>query len=376
MKGESMPARRPRYEKPKRSGRPNKLRRGDPTFTVQPVTAKPRPKKLIIPRPVAIQEEGSSDSGLEPSKPIPAKSFPAKARSAEREGKPFRFPAKARYLETDSKRERRIHRPPSVEFEANESHESSELIYGRHSVQAALESQRSLNRIWVTSRLRYDPRFHQLLTQAKANGVVIDEVTPSRLDQLTQQANHQGIAAQAAPYEYLELGDLIRQAQEASPQPVIVIAEGLTDPHNLGAIIRTSEALGVQGLVIPQRRAAGITATVAKVAAGALETFPVARVVNLSRALEELKTAGFWIYGLTTIASQPLHSIEFTGPIALVVGAEGEGLNLSTQKNCDGLVMIPLQGQTASLNVSVATGMGLYEVYRQRWLQTLHLGRG
>lgn len=250
-----------------------------------------------------------------------------------------------------------------------------DLIYGRHSVMAALESERSLNRIWVTPRLRYDARFHSLLQTAKANGTVISEVEPQRLDQLTQRANHQGIAAQATPYDYVELDTLIDTAKAASTQPVLVVADGITDPHNLGAIIRTAEALGAQGLVIPQRRAVGITSTVAKVAAGALETLPVARVVNLTRALETLKEAGFWIYGTASEASQPVHTVTFSGPIALVVGAEGEGLSLLTQRSCDQLIAVPLAGKTPSLNASVAAGMVLYEIYRQRWSNTLPIDR-
>jgi 23S rRNA (guanosine2251-2'-O)-methyltransferase len=147
------------------------------------------------------------------------------------------------------------------------------------------------------------------------------------------------------------------------------MAEGLTDPHNLGAIIRTSEAIGAQGLILPQRRAVGITSTVMKVAAGALETFPVARVVNLNRALEELKQAGFWIYGTSATASQPVYQVNFSGPIVLVVGSEGEGLSRLIEQSCDVLVSIPLEGTTPSLNVSVATGMTLYEIYRQRRLR-------
>jgi 23S rRNA (guanosine2251-2'-O)-methyltransferase len=272
----------------------------------------------------------------------------------------------------DQPRTEHRYQPPANPESSSES-ESDDLIYGRHAVMAALESDRSINRIWVTSRLRYDPRFHQVLTYVKMQGVVVDEVSLSRLDQLTHRAPHQGIVAQAAPYAYVDLDDLIHKAKQASDQPILLIAEGLTDPHNLGAIIRTSEAMGVQGLVIPQRRAVGVTSTVAKVAAGALENFSVSRVVNLSRALEQLKSAGFWIYGLSMSASQPLHSLTFTGPIALVVGSEGEGLSLLTQRNCDGLVMIPLQGRTESLNASVALGMGVYEVCRQRWQRTLHL---
>lgn len=263
--------------------------------------------------------------------------------------------------------------------EAGQSHhldtESEELIYGRHPVLTALQNERNLNRIWVTARLRYDPRFHTLLLQAKANGTVIDEVEPRRLDQMTQGANHQGIAAQVAPYEYVDLGDLITTAKAASEHPVLVVADGITDPHNLGAIIRTAEALGIQGLIIPQRRAVGVTATVVKVAAGALEHFPVARVVNLSRALEDLKTAGFWIYGMSAEASQPIHAVQFSGATAVVIGSEGDGLSLLTQRTCDSLVAIPLKGNTPSLNASVATGMVLYEIHRQRISDTLRLNR-
>lgn len=264
---------------------------------------------------------------------------------------------------------------PKVEVLEVIEQEEPELIYGRHPVLTALENQRTLNRIWITTRLRYDERFHSLLTNAKGNGTVIDEVDPRRLDQLTDGANHQGVVAQVAPYEYVELADLIEKAKATSEQPVLVVADGITDPHNLGAIIRTAEAMGAQGLVIPQRRAVGITATVAKVAAGALENFAVARVVNLTRALEDLKAGGFWIYGLAAEANQPIQAVQFSGAIALVIGAEGDGLSLLIQRSCDHLVSIALAGKTPSLNASVAAGMAIYEIYRQRGSKTLHLNR-
>ena len=254
------------------------------------------------------------------------------------------------------------------------STEETDLIYGRHPVLTALENERSINRLWITTRLRYDPRFHHLILQAKDNGAVIDEVEPIRLDQITGRANHQGIAAQIAPYTYIELEDLIAKSKSIT-DPVIVVADGITDPHNLGAIIRTAEAIGAHGLVIPQRRAAGITSTVVKVAAGALETFPVSRVVNLGRALEQLKEQGFWIYGTAVTGSEPLQSVKFSGPVVLVVGGEGEGLGMLTQRSCDVLVSIPLQGKTPSLNASVATGMALYEIYRQKSQNTLYLDK-
>lgn len=260
-----------------------------------------------------------------------------------------------------------------VSINEPEAEETQDLLYGRHPVLTAMESERSLNRIWVTNKLRYDPRFLSLLNQAKANGAVIDEVEPRRLNQLVPGANHQGIVAQVAAYEYTELDDLIVRAKAATEQPVIVVADGITDPHNLGAIIRTAEALGAQGIVIPQRRAVGVTSTVMKVAAGAIENLPVSRVVNLSRALEQLKAAGFWIYGTASGSSQPIHTVKFAKASALVIGAEGEGLGMLTQRMCDVLVSVPLSGTTPSLNASVAAGMALYEVFRQRWENTIHI---
>ncbi|MEO6862378.1 MAG: 23S rRNA (guanosine(2251)-2'-O)-methyltransferase RlmB [Microcoleus sp.] len=251
--------------------------------------------------------------------------------------------------------------------------DTDDMIYGRHAVQAALETNQVLNRIWVVPHLRYDPRFHSLLTEAKANGSIIDEVDDLRLDYITRKANHQGVAAQVSAYEYLDLSELIAQAKAACEDPVIVVAEGLNDPHNLGAIIRTAEALGSQGMVIPQRRAVGITSAVRKVAAGALENLPVARVVNLNRALEDLKEAGFWIYGTAAGVGDSVETIKFSGPTVLVVGGEADGLSLLIQRGCDGLVSIPLRGKTPSLNVSVATGMALYEIYRQRGPKKFHV---
>ena len=273
---------------------------------------------------------------------------------------------------------RKIENPVSFDQDVLEpagtvSEQDNDMIYGRHPVLAALENQRQINRIWLLTKLRYDPQFHSLILQAKANGTVIDEVEARRLSQITNGGNHQGIAAQVSPYDYIELTDLIEQAKAVSEQPVILVADSISDPHNLGAIIRTAEAVGAQGLVIPQRRAAGVTSTVMKVGAGALETFPVARVVNLSRALEELKAAGFWIYGTVANSGKLLHTVEFTGPIVLVIGSEGEGLGLLTQKACDFLISIPLQGKTPSLNASVAAAMSLYEVYRQRWSNRLQI---
>ena len=250
---------------------------------------------------------------------------------------------------------------------------TDDLIYGHHAVLAALDGDRQLNRIWITGHLRHDVRYRTKLLAAKAKGTVIDEVDNYRLTQITQGATHQGVCAQAAPYEYWELEDLIQTAKQKSQAPVLVVIDSITDPHNLGAIIRTAEAFGAHGMVLPQRRVAGITSTVVKVAAGALEHFPVARVVNLNRALETLKEAGFWIYGTAAGNHAPLHKLDMKEPIGLVIGAEGEGLSFVTQRHCDHLITIPLSGKTPSLNASVAAGITIYEIFRQRDFDRLSL---
>ena len=264
---------------------------------------------------------------------------------------------------------RHDHRP--AEEEAAPS-EDNDLLYGRHAVLAALEGDRQLNRVWIIPRLFYDSRFRTLLVEAKGKGTVIDEVDNFRLNQLTQGGNHQGIAAQIAPYRYRDLDELIQQAKANAVDPVLVVLDSITDPQNLGAIIRTAEAFGAQGLIMPQRRAVGITSTVMKVAAGALEHFPVARVVNLSRALEELKSAGFWIYGTVAGQGKSIDQIELRGALGLVIGSEGQGLSMLTQRHCDHLISIPLGGKTPSLNASIAAAIGLYEVYRQRSISKLY----
>jgi 23S rRNA (guanosine2251-2'-O)-methyltransferase len=262
--------------------------------------------------------------------------------------------------------------PPAPEI--NEE-EVTDYLYGKHSVFTAIEKERQINRIWVLSKLRHHPSFFTLIDQAKANGTVVDEVDAQRLSYLANGGNHQGIVAQVAPHDYLEIEELIAQALAASDAPVIVVADGITDPQNLGSIVRTAEALGAQGVVIPQRRAVGITSTVLKVAAGALEHLPVARVVNLSRALVQLKEAGFWIYGTAADAEQAIYNVDFTDrrPVVLAIGSEGDGLSLLTQKGCDHLVSIPLSGKTPSLNAANAAAMCLYEISRQRLSNMLRL---
>jgi 23S rRNA (guanosine2251-2'-O)-methyltransferase len=389
--------RRPTHSKPRRQGgrasRSDGQRsfdKGSPRRSGHHAPSRRDQRPVSRPKPI-IAKDGGNDSGG-PGE-IPAsrgreERSPSPRRSSWERGGPTRrddyqnrsfsrredtsrrnFKGR-RFQERDSSRQ---DVPQEFAGEALPVEERSDLIYGRHAIEAAIAGDRSLNRIWINERLRYDGRFTALITEAKGDGVVVDEVDSRRLNQMAQGQSHQGIIAQVAPYSYWELADLITHAQGKSTRPVILAADSITDPHNLGAIIRSAEAIGAQGLVIPQRRAVGVTSTVSKVAAGAVEHFPIARVVNLKRALETLKTEGFWIYGLAAEASQPVHTVEFNAATVLVVGAEGSGLSMTVQQGCDSLISIPLGGTTPSLNASVATGMALYEIYRQQWGQRIQL---
>jgi len=247
----------------------------------------------------------------------------------------------------------------------------SDLIWGRHTAQAVLESGRPVHRIWCTPEMRFSPRFLQLLREAKASGVLVEEVTWARLGQISGGAVHQGIVLQPAAAETLDLGSLIEGCRGLGEAPLLLAVDGLTDPQNLGAIVRSAEALGAHGMVLPQRRNAGLTGSVAKVAAGALEHLPIARVVNLNRSLDTLKQEGYRVIGLAGEGSVSLEEADLEGPLVVVTGSEGDGLSLLTRRNCDQLVRIPLRGATPSLNASVATALLLYEVARRSWMKGL-----
>ena len=260
---------------------------------------------------------------------------------------------------------------PVGEAERFNAYPADDLIWGRHAAQAALESGRPVHRIWCTPEMRFQPRFLQLLREAKSGGVLVEEVTWSRLGQLTNGAVHQGIVMQAAAADTLDLGTLIDGCRDLGEPPLLMALDGITDPHNLGAIVRSAEALGAHGLVLPQRRSAGLTGSVAKVAAGALEHLPVARVVNLNRALDSLKNEGYRVIGLAGEGSVALSEADLDGPLVVVTGSEGDGLSMLTRKHCDQLVRIPIRGATPSLNASVATAMVLYEVARRGWMKQI-----
>ena len=233
-------------------------------------------------------------------------------------------------------------------------------IWGKHSVFEALISERPINRLWCTSEIFSSEKFYILLKDLKSKGVLIEEVSWNRLSQLTFGATHQGIALQIACSRTISLKNLIDLSKKNSSNPIILALDGITDPHNVGAIIRSAEAFGCKGIIIPQRRSAGLTGTVAKVAAGALEYMPVSRVVNLNRALDELKKNGFLVIGLSGDGQLSISKFQEKTPFVVVVGSEDKGISLLTQKKCDFLLRIPLKGRTSSLNASVAAAISLF----------------
>jgi len=270
--------------------------------------------------------------------------------------------------------ERRYSSEPVLEptADSNSSPEVDDLVWGRHSALASLESGRPIHRIWCTPEMKFSSRFLQLLREAKGSGVLVEEVTWARLAQLSGGAVHQGIVLQTAAAETLDLSTLVEGCSQLGEAPLLMAVDGLTDPQNLGAIVRSAEALGAHGLVLPQRRSAGLTGSVAKVAAGALEHLPVARVVNLNRALETLKQNGYRVVGLAEEGSVPLMDADLDGPLVVVTGSEGNGLSMLTRRHCDQLIRIPLRGVTPNLNAAVATALLLYELARRGWMAGIH----
>jgi len=239
-----------------------------------------------------------------------------------------------------------------------------EIIIGRNPVIEAMKSGRSVNKVMVSTQMN-DKSFHQLQQLSKTAGTVIQKVPKKRLDQLTK-GNHQGVIAYVASYQYASLDDLFANAEAKNEEPFFIILDELEDPHNLGSILRTADATGVHGVIIPKRRSVGLTATVAKTSAGAIEYIPVARVTNISDAITELKNRHIWVVGTDMKNSEDYRTLDGTLPIALVIGNEGKGISRLVKKNCDWTVNLPMKGKVSSLNASVACGLLLYEVYRKR----------
>ena len=241
-------------------------------------------------------------------------------------------------------------------------------LTGIHAVREALEAGRAFDRI-VIARGRQDTRVEEIVQLARGRNIAVRFEDRGQLDRLADAKDHQGIVALAAARATATLEDILSRANAGSgggAKGLIVLLDGVEDPHNLGATVRTALAAGAHGVVIPERRAAGLTDTVARASAGALAHLPVAKVTNLSRAMEELKQAGYWLIGLDERAEKSYTQADYTSPVGIVLGGEGKGLHDLTRKRCDFLVSLPTRGAVKSLNVSVAAGVVLFEALRQR----------
>ncbi len=244
-------------------------------------------------------------------------------------------------------------------------HVEEEFIGGKHSVLEALKSKRSVNKIWIADNAQKQLTL-PIVSEAKLAGVIIQYVDKRKLDQMVEGVSHQGVVAQVAPYDYVSVEYILAVASEKGESPFILILDEIEDPHNLGSILRTADCSGVHGVIIPKRRAVGLTATVSKTSAGAVEYVPVARVTNIVQTIEFLKKQGVWVGGTDASAAQDAYRSDLTIPLALVIGNENKGMGRLIKEKCDFLVKLPMLGHIQSLNASVAAGVLMYEAVRQR----------
>ena len=238
------------------------------------------------------------------------------------------------------------------------------IIEGRNAVLEAFRSGKPVDKLYVLDGCQDGP-VRTIVREARKHDTIIQFVEKERLAQLSETGRHQGVIAYAAAYEYSEVSDMLELARERGEDPFIILLDNIEDPHNLGAIIRTANLAGAHGVIIPKRRAVGLTATVAKTSAGALNYTPVAKVTNLKKTMEELKKEGLW-FVCADMGGEAMYDLNLTGPIGLVIGNEGEGVSRLVKETCDFVASIPMKGDIDSLNASVATGVLAYEIVRQR----------
>ena len=253
----------------------------------------------------------------------------------------------------------RAQREEYVQVELDEN-----VLFGRNAVIEALKGDRTIDKILVQKGEK-EGSVIKIISGAKAKNIVVQEVEKSKLDELTGREKHQGVVAYVAAHEYSSVEEILEYAREKGEQPFVLILENIQDPHNLGAIIRTAHTAGVHGIIIPKRRAVGLTGTVAKSSAGALEHTKVAKVSNIVQTIRDLKEEGLWI-ACADMGGKTLFEEDLTGAIGIVVGSEGEGISRLTRENCDYIVSVPMYGKVTSLNASVAASIMVYEVVRQR----------
>ena len=237
-------------------------------------------------------------------------------------------------------------------------------IVGRNAVLEAYRSGKTIDRLFILDGCQDGP-IKTITREAKKQDTIIQFVSKERLSQLAQNRNHQGVVAFAAAYEYVEVSTILEKAKEKGEDPFLILLDGIEDPHNLGAIIRTANLAGAHGVIIPKRRAVGLTATVAKTSAGAIYHTPVAKVTNMAATIQELKEKGIW-FVCADMGGTTMYDLNLTGPIGLVIGNEGDGVSRLVKENCDMIASIPMNGNIDSLNASVAAGVLAYEIVRQR----------
>ena len=249
-------------------------------------------------------------------------------------------------------------------YNKNNKHTNENLIEGRNAVLEAFRSGRPIDKLYVLDGCQDGP-VRTIVREARKHDTIIQFVEKERLSQLSETGRHQGVIAFAAAYEYAEVEDMLKLAEEKGEDPFIIILDNIEDPHNLGAIIRTANLAGAHGVIIPKRRAVGLTATVAKTSAGALNYTPVAKVTNIVKTIEELKEKGLW-FVCADMGGTTMYDLNLKGAIGLVIGNEGEGVGRLVKENCDMTASIPMKGDIDSLNASVAAGVLAYEIVRQR----------
>lgn len=237
-------------------------------------------------------------------------------------------------------------------------------VEGRNAVLEAFRAGKTVDKLYVLDGCQDGP-VRTIVREARKQDTIINFVTKERLDQLSETGKHQGVVAVSAAYAYAEVEDMLKAAEERKEPPFLILLDGIEDPHNLGAVIRTANLCGAHGVIIPKRRAAGLTATVAKTSAGAINYTPVAKVTNLSHTIRELKERGIW-FVCADMGGTAMYDLNLTGPIGLVIGSEGEGVSRLVKENCDMTAAIPMKGEIDSLNASVAAGVLAYEIVRQR----------
>lgn len=238
-------------------------------------------------------------------------------------------------------------------------------VEGRNSVLELLESGKDINKIFITRGEKHGS-INKIIAIARERKIIIVEKDKKQMDEMAQEENYQGVIAIVPPFEYVEIEGILNIAKERNEEPFVLILDGIEDPHNLGSIIRTAETAGVHGIIIPKRRAASVNSTVNKTSAGAVEHMKIARVTNISDAIEELKQEGLWICGTDIDTNKYYYNQDLTGPLGIVIGNEGKGISEKVKKNCDFLVKIPMKGKVTSLNAAVSTGIVVYEAVKQR----------